>query len=515
MPLAQPLPTPQVPDKSQRTFIPFGEYLPDQPEIGNSVTIAKNVIPSLNSYRPIRGLSTQSATLDNPAKGAVSARDKDSVTYNYAGDADKLYMVSTASATDKSKLGLPGGGYVVAETEGWEFAKFGEDLIAVTIAEPPQNITLGGANFADLGGSPPKARHICTIGKQDAFLVLANVDDSVDGLVPNRVQWSAAGDSTGWTSGTGLAGQQDLQGNGGWIQRVCGGEFGVIWQERAIWRMDFVGAPDVFSFSELEDSRGTPAPGSVVKVGQIFFYLGPDGFYAFDGARSVPIGSNKINTTFYSEIDQNYLYRITSVSDPSNNLVLWSYPTGNSKGNGDPDKILIYDYVNGKWSFAEADHQMMFLAVSDSVDLEGLDAFSTNLDTLTPSLDSRQWVGNSTLWAAFNRDNKLAFFNGATLPATIDTGDFRGSPDKLTRLSLAEPVVEGAALSNVTVQVASRLKASDTVSFGSAKMLSTRSGKADLRETDRYHRIRINIASDDDWTHATGAHVKFTPVGIP
>ncbi len=494
--------------------IPFAEWLPDLPSLNNpGATVARNVVPGLNSYRPLSRLNAQAAALDNYARGAFSLRDKDGNTFNYAGDASKLYRVSSSAAIDQSKAGLPVQGYDLGSQENWEFAAFGNKLIAVAINTPPQIVTLGGTQFADLAGSPPNARHICSVGKQDSFLVLANVDDvGGDSLVPNRVQWSAAGDETGWLSGTDLAGQQDLQGNGGWIQRVCGGEFGVIWQERSIWRMDFVGAPNVFSFAEVEEGRGTPAPGSVTRSGNTFFYLGWDGFYAFDGAKSVPIGANKVNNLFYSEVDQSRFDRISAAVDPIQSVVVWAYPTGNSKGNGDPDKLLLYDFNNNRWAQAEVDLELVYPALSDSVTLDNLDNFFASLDEVMPSLDSRQWMSNTLLLAAFDRSNRLAFFNGEALPATLETGEVNANPGGTAHVSSVRPLIDGASAASVTLQLGTRQRQTDAVSFGPTKSLND-IGEADFREDARYHRFRTMIASDDGWTHAVGVDPAIKPSG--
>lgn len=480
-------------------MIPFAELLPDLPDLNNpGATVAENVLPAKVGYKPLSGLNVQSGTLTNYARGAKSVKNKSGSNFNYAGDGTKLYTVTATGATDVSRT-TPA--YALGAEDYWEFAKFGDKIIAVAFTEDPQVITLGNPNFAALGGTPPKARHIATIGRQDAFVVLGNVNDTTDGLVPNRVQWSAAGDETGWTSGTNLAGQQDLQGNGGWIQRVIGGEFGLIFQERAIWRMDWAGAPGVFSFAEIEDGRGTPAPGSVVKVGNVFFYLGDDGFYAHNGVQSVPIGADKINKTFYSQVDQNQILRISAAADPINNYVIWAYPTGNSAGNGDPDSLIIYDFVNDKWSTGEVDCELVFSALSDDIGLDTAPLATLNLDTMTASLDSRQWIGGALLLSAFDRTHSLSYFNGSTLEATMETGEFRGNPQGTSLVTSARPLVDGT--SNVTVSVGSRQLQSEAVSFGSPVSLNDL-GEADLRIDARYHRFRVSVASGETWKDAMG-----------
>ena len=81
-----------------------------------------------------------------------------------------------------------------------------------------------------------------------------------------RVKWSGLNNSSQWTpSQSTQSGLQDLVGTHGNIQSVVGGEsYGVIFMERAIFRMDYVGTPLIFQFSKIADNIGAFAPRSVI-----------------------------------------------------------------------------------------------------------------------------------------------------------------------------------------------------------------------------------------------------------
>ena len=52
------------------TQIPFGEWLPDQSDLGSSgATVATNVIPRARGYSPFLGLATLSAAGDAYLRG--------------------------------------------------------------------------------------------------------------------------------------------------------------------------------------------------------------------------------------------------------------------------------------------------------------------------------------------------------------------------------------------------------------------------------------------------------------
>ena len=468
-------------------MIPFGEFAPDVSDLNLDVSsVANNCIPGVNSYLPLKALAAASNALGNSCAGAVVMKDNTGNNYIFAGDKTKLYSISGITATDFSKA----GGYT-DNAEGWSFIKWGSKVIASKRGDTPQILTLGSSTFADLGGSPPQSRTLSTIRD---FVVTGNTYDGTDGSIINRVRWSGFNDEDQWTVGTNQSDFQDLQGRGGAVQRIVGGEYGIVFQERSIWRMSYVGTPLVFQLDEVEPGLGTPAGGSVVQHGSDIYYLGQDGFYVLrNGSTSTPIGVSKVDLFFWKNVNQSYLSRITAAISPKDGVIVWAYPSLDS--NGEPDRMILFNYKTGKWSTASMGCQTLLQGATSAYTLEDLDDFGT-LDALTSSLDSDIWKGGSFQIAAFNTENKLAFFSGETLPITIETGEI-SSEAGLSSLSSVRPVIDGEC----TVTVSTRNNLLDTPTEGlPASVDSTQ--KANLRTHARYHRIKIH--STGDFTHAQG-----------
>ena len=468
-------------------MIAFGEFAPDVADLNTGVSSkATNVLPGVNSFLPLKSLSAASDALDNPCVGAVVMKDNDGSNYIFAGDKTKLYNISGATSTDFSQAGN-----YTDNAESWGFIKWGNKVIASKFGDTPQIMTLGGSVFADLGGTPPQGRTITTIRE---FVVMGNTWDGTDGNTTNRVRWSGFEDEDGWTVGTNQSDFQDLQGRGGAIQRIVGGEFGIVFQEKSIWRMTYVGTPLVFQFDEVEPSLGTPAGGSVVQYGSNIFYLGQDGFYALrNGTQSEPIGVNKVDRYFWSDVNQSYLTKISGAISPDNGTITWSYPSLNS--NGELDKLIIYNFKTGQWSTGEIETQVLFQGATSAYTLEQLDAFGT-VDTITSSLDSAIWKGGAFQLAAFDSSNQLAFFSGETLPATLETGEI-SAEGYLSTLTSVRPVIDGIC----TVTVSTRDNLVDAPTEGVATSVDS-TQKANVRTHARYHRIKINTTGD--FTHAQG-----------
>lgn len=485
-------------------IVAFGEWLPDLPYLANpGATIAKNVIPHLKSYKPFPSLSTFSGALTAYCRGAFGTTAIGGTSYQYAGDATKLYTLtsSTNNFTDASRLA--GGAYTTGTQSYWEFVKFrgtaGEfKVIASNYDDDMQVVTLGGANFALLGGTPPKARHIAVVGD---FVVSGNTNDA-DGVMPNKVRWCAINNETDWTiAASTQADDQILKGNGGAIQNIVGGqEYGIVFQERAIWIMQYVGSPIVFDFKKVEDARGAFCPRGVVSTGNKVFYWGEDGFYMFSGGGSIPIGEGKIDKTVMADLDDAYTYRVTATADPRNKIVMWAYPGSGNVG-GTPNKLLIYNWVAQKWSTAEVNTEVVVPSIGLGYTLDGLDAITTNLDLLSESLDSPVWAGGKYQLSAFNSDHKLSHFTGTAMDATLETGEFQPIENKRSEITEVTPIVDGGTH---TVTMGTRETQSSTISWGTQTSENT-SGKVSVRSNSRYHRIRLQ--NTGDFTDAVGVEV--------
>jgi hypothetical protein len=346
-----------------------------------------------------------------------------------------------------------------------------------------------------------------------------NTYDSVDGNRPQRIWWTKQGDPrTVPTAGTAaaIAAQsdfQDLTGDYGWIMGLATGLSGgdiAVFMERALIRGIYVGGDLIFTFDTVEGARGTPAPGSLVQVGGIVFYLGEDGFYAFDGVQAVPIGADKVDKFFYADstygVDQSNLHRISAIADPINKIVMWAYPSVSGSA-GASDMVIAYNWATQQWSLIPGldDIEVLFSALSVGYSLDSLDSLG-NVDTLPYSLDSRQLTGGRRLIGAFkSSDHKLYTFTGATLAITATTGEFEPVSGQRAMLTEVWPLVEGTS-ATITATPIYRNRQNDAVTTGTA-VSQTATGHCPLRVNARYHRMQMDIAAGSSLSHVIGFEV--------
>jgi hypothetical protein len=499
-------------------ILSIADFAPDLPvnnQQGASANLVNLFPKTKESWGPVGTLSKFSGNgLDTQCLGATVAIDSGGDNYTFAGDAAKLYELipGNTTFTNVSK----GGGYTVPAGERWNFTQYGQRVIAAAQGQNLQSFVLNSSTaFADLAAAAPQARYIWTIKD---FVMVGNTFDGTNGQQPQRVQWCALDDPTNWpTAGSTteaqlLAGSQIIPGDQGWIMGGVGNlgtSDGAIFFERGIFRVVFQGSPTIFGFYPAEGARGTPAPKSITQLGALVYYLGEDGFYAFDGSTSMPIGVDRVDKTFWNTVNTAYLQNVIGAVDPINRLVMWLYPSTSAPG-GIPDSILVYNWALNKWGSADVNAEYIFRAITQGYSLDSLDSTGYTLDSLPFSLDSRVWTGGQVLMGAFTPDHKLAYFTGSPAPATADTVEIEpfGSTGKRAFLSTTRPMIDGAAPS---VQIGVRNRLVDAPAFTTASSLND-NGECPVRADGRYLRARIQTSGN--FSHLQGVEIPDNAVHV-
>lgn len=476
-------------------IVPLGEWTPDIDSVtSQGLTVAENCVPSPEGYEQLRALEAVTGALSATCVGAAWFADSAGTTRVFAGDATKLYQLSSTTWTDESK----GGGYTGASN--WEFVQFGNRVIATDYANAVQYFDMPTVStvFADLPGSPPRARRIAVVGD---FVVLGDINDGAD--KPNWIAWSGFNASELWTPS--LATQSDKQElfTGGAVQKIVGGagSSAVVFQERAIKVLVYEGPPRIFRVDPVEES-GTPAPNSVCVAGSKIAYYGWDGFAIFQlGAGSTVISDNKVTEWFQANCPD--VTTLRGVADREAQRFIWAFSSGGSTN----DRVIIYDWSIGRWSYGKVTSEILFEFSTPGYNLDNIDSLVPDIDAGAVSFDSRIWLGGSISVGGFDADHKAATFSGSPLTAVFETGELSGGDGRLF-ITKARPLVTGYG--GVTMQVASRSTLAAQASFGGASALNS-AGEFTFRANARWHRFRLTVTGG--FTRAVGLDVSATAEG--
>lgn len=469
------------------TTILFGEWLPDQPGVTGALTDAVNCYPVTNGYAPFP--SEYGYSNDSGEQLLVSFTGKYAgATTLFAASATDLYKYDTAS---RDLDALTTTGYI--DVEFWDTTQFGSVVIAANGDDKLQAYNLSSSTyFEDLAAAAPAAKYVTVVRD---FVVAANVAGE-----ESRVYWSDINDEANWTPSSTSQSDSQLIPDGGNITGLAGGEYGLVFLERAIYRMSYAGSPYFFQFDAISRSLGCIAPGSVAQFGGLTYFIADDGFYVCDGQSTKNIGEEKINRWFFNDISRDFIETNTSSAvDPIKKLVIWCYKTQS----GD-NHLLIYNIALNKWSYCNTTANSVASVFTPSITLENLDLYSASIDALEASLDDPQWSGGQLLFAG-TQDEKIITFGGQNKTASIATGDIDIGRSVAT---LARPMVDGGSGS---VAVCSRESLSDAIAYNSP-VTADSEGRCSLRSAGRYHRFQL-VPSDPAWVTAIGMKVDIVPQG--
>jgi hypothetical protein len=468
-----------------------------------------------------------------------------STTFTYA----KVNANVTSAAATGTVIGSDYTG-----TYRWQFLQFGNYALAANGANKVQYYDINASSyFGDLATTVPVAKYITAVRD---FVVCANIGA---GTNPSRVQWSDINDPQDWVAGA--ASQSDVQDlpDGGDITGITGGEFGIVFLEKAIVRMSYIGSPLFFQFDTISRNVGCIEGGSIAQYGGVTYFLSDDGFYSCNGQQITGIGAEKIDRYFFNNANIGDIDSISAAVDPERNLVIWDYTTVSG-----PRGLLIYNFETQKWCEADTDVDYLSTLATSGVSLDGIDTAynitagsfvatkqytirsvgTTNytligaaantvgllftatgvgsgtgvaidmaasaaalktIDTLVTTMDDRLYKGGKFLFGGV-RDAKIITFTGTPATATITTNDLEYGYNSV--VTLIRPSVDNGSAS---VSVASRRMLNDTITYGTA-VTASEEDRCAVRSAGRYHRVSLT-PTGANWFSAIGMDIDYSEQG--
>ena len=540
----------------------FTEWLPDQPAMAGSLNDAKNVFPLSLGYAPFNNAEDYSGSASENLNGIFVGKFGADVQV-FGGGTSKLFKmdnttlaladVSTSggySSSDNWQFKQFGKKVLAANNsarlQSWEIASstnfyesstyktgtYSRSGTTVTVTITAHGLTTATAYRVDCtSGTGTDGTYTITVVDANTFTYTDSASGTTSGNInvftssapiakyvtvvrdfvvcghldggtnANKVQWSDINDESYWTAGSTSQSDSQILPDGGNITGLAGGEFGLVFLEKAIVRMSYIGSPLFFQFDTISRGLGCLDGNSIATYGNTSFFLSDDGFYSCDGTNVVGIGTEKVDRWFFDDCSLTDLGSMTTAIDPIKKLVVWNYKAVDGKRH-----MIVYNWQISKWSRVETLATGVGTIASTGTTLEGLTSTLgyTSIDAMTASLDSRLWIGGKFLFAGFE-DDKIVTFTGSTYNSEIITTDVEVGYNSL--VTLARPTIDNGS---ATVKVASRKELDDTIGF-SASVTTSSEGRANLRSHGRYH--RFSISPTGNWTNAVGVDVDITPAG--
>ncbi len=496
----------------------FGPFTPDAVDHNAEICLeADNVVRTFGGYASIPA-SVQKFSASTPSGNFTTVQNlsvwipSEETYYTImaaidSGNAPEFYVAGN-NAFHKTST--------ITYLSRWRWlvpVAMGDYLLMFGSLNTPQKILLsdladlGVTKTTDIGGTPPAAKFAAVVRSQ---LLLGYTYESST-YYPNRVWWSAFDDFEGWTSGTNQAGSSDLQ-QGGEVTGIVGGEYGLIFQAKAVTRVNYIGSPSVWEFDPIDTRRGAIAPGSIVKAGRDVYFYSDQGFMAVrDGSVVEPVG-RVIERWFKQESElegsgtttAEWTDRVRGVYDEVSGYIVWAWNDGGNSDDSNsrllffntnlpPDEAWSTSTIAAHSLYAEpaqlASDTLMVFGIGM---ITGADGGTFTIDTITDTKDQFALDGKLVTGTIFN-ESRLTYLSEArayitSAPGTGLGGEYDVTPLYLTQLMGDENFTTGTTVS------------------------SDEYGKTDHNLEARYIRLQFDITGNR-WAKASGWTAKADPAG--
>lgn len=316
-------------------------------------------------------------SMSNPPRGAIAWRALDGTPLMAWGTANKLWLwrsgvIHDITPTDEEYTdgfvntetgfgwneeawneGGWNGGYSIDQENGgrartWMLATWGEDLLAnprgggiyhweFTSGAPGVAALIDGAPEICLGMFVTDDRHLIALGAS------FGADNA-----PLRIAWANRETLDEWTpSPTNTAGDMLLESGNeliGW-SRVRGGY--IVLTDTSVHTITLVGGNDVFGVDRKGDNAGLIAPHAIVESSGRAMWMGPGGFYVYDGV--VASVESDVHDHVFTNINRQQAFKVCAGTNTEFKEAIWFYPSSDSIEND------VYVTVNqaGNWANGE------------------------------------------------------------------------------------------------------------------------------------------------------------------
>lgn len=328
---------------------------------------------------------------------------QDATTYQAENSNNKFYFTDYANA--------------IQVWDGQGAPTYSSALVGLRIGDQPEGFSLpASANVL--------AKHIASF---EQFLILGNLNE--DGVaVPQKIRWSQYG-SENWekwaneADGTGQAGYFTFDGPDYVMGLHRLKRELLVYRERSIEAMSYLGPPLIFGFRTAETGTGLISPNGLIDLGDEHLFVGPDDFYAYNGVALRPIGDSAVTREFFDTLDPSQKENVIAFYIEEEAEAWFCYST-----TGDPvcDKAFVYSTQFNKWS-GPRDVDATALGYYEVQSTETWDSTTMTWAELSSAWDSRTSLANAPISLMGNSAGQVFITdsgedkNGTTYSRTLET----------------------------------------------------------------------------------------------
>ncbi len=164
--------------------------------------------------------------------------------------------------------------------------------------------------------------------------------------VPRDIAWSDQEDRNEWTAAANnQAGNFSLQTAGTILNAVNVKGGSLIFTDKDVWRVVYLGPPLVYGFPQDNAGGGLVSAGAVTTADGAAYWMSHENFYVYTGY-SQPIACD-VHDSVFKDINRAQISKVTAWHNASFGEIWWFYPSADSIEN---DKYVVYDYRERHWN---------------------------------------------------------------------------------------------------------------------------------------------------------------------
>jgi hypothetical protein len=249
-----------------------------------------------------------------------------------------------------------GWGQAAPESQGigqqlrlWSQSNFGEDLIfnprggGLYYWAVNANPTIFDRGTLLTAGDTPDICNFVIVSDASRFVICFGVNDYGSALQdPMLVRWSDQEDYTQWIPAiTNQAGSYTLSHGSQIITAIQTRQEILVLTDSAIYSMQYLGPPYVWSFQILGDNISIVGPNAKATAKNITYWMGTDKFYMYSGrVQTLPC---TLRQYVYNDINLEQSFQFVAGTNEGYNEIWWQYC---SSGSNVIDRYVIYNHLD-------------------------------------------------------------------------------------------------------------------------------------------------------------------------
>ena len=212
-----------------------------------------------------------------------------------------------------------------------------------------QRISQRGINLADVSDDDcPIYQNYLLVSDTSRFILVFGTNDySSTVLNPMLIRWSGQEDPYTWTpSITNQAGSIQLSHGSEIITAIQTRQEIVVFTDTALYSMQYVGPPFVWSSQLLGDNISVAGPNAVALASGVIYWMGIDKFYKYDGR--VQTLNCDLRRYIFQDFNSLQNQQVYASTNEGFNEIWWFYCSANSTV---IDRYVVYNYFENVWYY--------------------------------------------------------------------------------------------------------------------------------------------------------------------